>query len=113
MGDRISGLVVADIDRDGAKDAAVSTHAGWVVCYDAGGKRRWATFLGSPVTALCRSSLRGSQLVAGTYGGRVYLIDSRGRAQPIRSGPEPITRLAPTHRGARVLCATGDGVCLI
>jgi len=113
MGDRISGLVVADIDRDGAKDAAVSTHAGWVVCYDASGKRRWATFLGSQVTALCRSSLRGSQLTTGTYGGRVYVIDSRGRAQAIRSEATPITRLAPTHRGARVLCAAGDGVCLI
>ena len=113
MGDRISGVVIADIDRDGGKDVAVATHAGWVVCYDATGNRRWACFLGSPVTALCRSSLRGSQLTAGTYGGGVHLVDQRGRRQRIRSGGAPITRLAPAYRGARVLCAAGDEVCLI
>ncbi|MSS70465.1 MAG: hypothetical protein EXS64_03145 [Candidatus Latescibacteria bacterium] len=113
VGDRTSGMVVADIDRDGNKDVAISTHAGWVICYDAAGKRRWAAFLGSPVTTLCRSSLRGSQLAAGTFGGKVYLVDSRGRAQPIRSEASPVTRLVATHRGAKVLCAAGDGVHLI
>jgi hypothetical protein len=112
MGERISGMVIADIDRDGAKDVAVSTHAGWVICYDSAGKARWSVFLGTPVTSLCRASLRGSQLAAGTFGGAISLIDPRGRVQRIRTGSSPITRLLPAARGARLVCAAGDEVFL-
>lgn len=102
VGDTVTGLLLMDLDGDGAVEIIYSTQAGWVVAMDRLGKNLWAYQLTDAVSDLKQW---GELIAAGCEDGGVYSLDRRGRIAATAHTTPGTVRLATARDIGRPLLA--------
>jgi len=105
----ISGLVAADLDRDGKLEVAGCARSGWVWLFSCDGELRWARQPTECATALAVARTDGEvRLIVGDADGRLFVFDGQGNVCACAKLPQGIQHLKAVSdtRQCRVVAST-------